>query len=113
MSALLSNIGSLAVLTVICLIYQHIVEYNRLKYFGHTESSEVYQAAKEFAQGAAPDEIKSLLTSCPELDSEDADQILSWSLAHKNDKDGGYHEFLKSVNIILGVSLYQEARLVS
>lgn len=113
MPAQLNNLAVFGVFLVLCLIYQRITAYYQLKYLGHTESSEVYQAAEEFVHGAASDEIASLLTSCPELDAEDAAQILSWSAVHRSDKDGGYHEFLKSVNTVLGVSIYRPERMVS
>ncbi len=88
--------------------YKKILEFHCYKYSGLYESEKVYKAANEFARGARPDDVKDILTSCLEFDEDDADCVLAELSSHRLDKDGGYREFIKSVNKVLGVNVYGE-----
>ncbi|EGO9279679.1 MULTISPECIES: hypothetical protein [Enterococcus] len=108
MDSFFENVGMLAIVFIIIYGYKKILEYYDFKYSGFYENEKVYKAADKFVQGAASDDVKALLTSCFDFDNEAADEILSRSLPHRTDKDGGYREFIKSVNRVLGVDVYSE-----
>jgi hypothetical protein len=108
MDSFFENVGMLAIAFIIIYGYKKILEYYDFKYSGFYENEKVYKAADEFVQGAASDDVKALLAGCFDFDDEDADEIISCSLPHKTDKDGGYREFIKSVNRVLGVDVYDE-----
>lgn len=108
MDSFFENVGMLAIAFVIIYGYKKILEYHDFKYSGFYENEKVYKAADEFVQGAASDDVKAILASCFDFDNEDADEILSRSFPHRTDKDGGYREFIKSVNRVLGVDVYSE-----
>jgi hypothetical protein len=48
------------------------------------------------------------LTSCIEFDEKEAEAILAESSPHRFDEDGGYREFIKAVNRVLGADTYNE-----
>ena len=108
MDSFFKNVGMLAIAFVIIYGYKKILEYYDFKRSGFYENDQVYKAADEFVLGAASDDVKALLTSCFDFDKEDADEILSRSLPHRTDKDGGYHAFITSVNKVLGIDVYSE-----
>ncbi|MBC3888453.1 hypothetical protein GH810_09050 [Acetobacterium paludosum] len=108
MDVFLENVGMLAIAFVIIYGYKKILEYYEFKRSGFYENEMVYQAADEFVLGAASDEVKDLLISCFDFDREDVDEILSRSLPHRTDKDGGYQAFITSVNKVLGIDVYSE-----
>ncbi len=108
MDVFFKNVALLAISFVIIYGFYKLSEYYGLKYSGLHESKKVYKAAYKFAHGATSDEVKDLLTSCFEFDKEDADEILMQSLPHREDNDGGYREFIKSVNRVLNMDIYSE-----
>jgi len=108
MNSFWGNVGLLAVTFVIAYGYKKIIEYYHFKYSGFYENEKVYKAADEFAHGATSDNVKAILTSCFDFDEEDAENILADSLPHRLDSDGGYREFIKSVNKVFGVNVYSE-----
>jgi hypothetical protein len=108
MDSFLENIGFMAICFVIIYGYKKLLEYNEMKYSSLYEDNKVYQAADEFVHGAASNEVVNILTSCIDFDEKDADKILSLSIPHKTDRDGGYRKFIKSVNKVLGADIYSE-----
>jgi hypothetical protein len=108
MDSFLKNVGILAIAFIIIYGYKKILDYYELKRSSFYEDDKVYEAADEFVVGAAPDDVKAILAGCFDLDKEAADKILSRSLPHRTDKDGGYHAFIASVNKILGIDVYNE-----
>ncbi|MCR6547143.1 hypothetical protein NVS47_16775 [Dehalobacterium formicoaceticum] len=110
MESFLANIGILAIAFVIIYIYQKMLEWHDSKQSSFYEDKKVYQAADEFAHGASSNEVKALLTACYALDEGDMEKIMSMSMPHKADKDGGYRSFIRSVNHVLGEDIYDEKR---
>jgi len=108
MDGFLKNIGFMAICFVVIYGYTKIKEYNDMKRVGFYENNKVYKAAEEFAQGASNNDVINLLTDCFDFDETDADQILAKSMLHKTDRDGGYREFIKAVNEVLGADIYSE-----
>lgn len=102
MGGILSNIGLLAIGFVIICSYGKVLDYYDLKRPKLYASEIVNRAAEIFAEGASAEEIKVILTSCVEIDEEEVEKIIEQSLPHRNDKDGGYRFFIKSVNKVLG-----------
>jgi hypothetical protein len=108
MDSFLENVGILAIAFVIIYAYKKVQEYYKFKYLDIYEDKKIYMAADAFSHGAASEDVISLLTSCFEFEKEDADEILKRSLPHRTDKDGGYREFIKSVNKVLGIDVYSQ-----
>ena len=102
------NIGFIAVILAIIYVYKRIAEIHSYKDSDFYESKKVYKAASEFANGASSDEVKNILTNSVEFDEEDADNVLADLSSHRLDEDGGYREFIKSVNKVLGADVYRE-----
>ncbi len=108
MDNFLQNVGLLAIALVIMYGYKKIVEYYDLKRSSFLADEQVYQAAAEFVHGASSDDVKAILAGCFDFDEEDAAEILSRSIPHRTDKDGGYRAFIRSVNQVLGADIYNE-----
>lgn len=108
MNTFLENVGLIAICFLIMYGIKKIMEYYDYKHSVYYASEKVYKAANKFASGAPSDDVKSLLESCIDFDDEDAEKILSCSFPHRNDKDGGYCVFIKSVNKVLGEDVYSE-----
>ncbi len=106
MNDFLENFGLMAIFFVVIYGYKKILEYYDLKQSSFYENEKVYEAANEFAHGASSNEVKVILVSCFDFDMDDAEKILSRSIPHKTDKDGGYRAFIRSVNKILGEDVY-------
>lgn len=71
----------------------------------------VYQAARDFAQGAPSDNIKELLLSCIDFDKEDVERLLLDADKYRNDIDGGYNAFINIVNLILKTDAYSMKKI--
>jgi hypothetical protein len=110
MDSFLANVGMLAIAFAIIYIYMKILEWHDDKYSGFYEDEKVYQAANEFVRGVPADDVKALLAGCFNFDEGDAEEIISMSVPHRNDKDGGYKAFIRSVNKVLGEDVYNEKR---
>lgn len=108
MDSFLENVGILAIAFVIIYGYKKIQEYYYLKWLSFHEDEKVYKAADEFVHGAPSDDVKVILASCFDLDEKGAEEILSRSIPHRTDKDGGYRAFIRSVNKVLGEDVYSE-----
>lgn len=108
MGSFLANVGVLAVAFVIIYAYKKVQEYQYFKHLSFYENEKVYKAANEFVHGASSDNVKAILASCPDFDKEDAEKILSRSIPHRTDKDGGYRVFIRTVNKVLGEDIYNE-----
>jgi hypothetical protein len=108
MGSFLENAGLLAIAFVIIYGYKKIQEYYYFKQSGYYENEKVYKAADEFVHGASTDDVEAILESCFDFDKEDARKILTRSIPYKTDKDGGYREFIRSVNKVLGADIYNE-----
>ena len=108
MDSSLGNIGFMVICFVIIYGYKKLLEYYDMKCSSFYEDNKIYQAADEFIHGAVSNDVVNLLTCCIDFDEKDADKILSQSIPHKTDRDGGYHVFIKSVNEVLGADIYSE-----
>ena len=108
MDSFLENIGFMAICFVIIYGYKKILEYNDMKCSSFYEDNRVYKAADAFVHGETSNDVVNILVSCFDFDEKVADKILSRSIPHKTDRDGGYREFIKSVNEVLGADIYSE-----
>lgn len=108
MDSLLENLGLMTIAFVIIYLYKKILDYTELKRSSFYENEKVYKAADEFRHGASPDDVKAILESCFDFDHDDAEEILSHSISHRAEKDGGYRAFIRSVNKVLGEDVYKE-----
>ena len=101
MNSILANIGILAIAFVIVYSYGKLLDYYDLKRPSELLSDNIYLAAKKFAEGASPEEVKTILTECDEIEEEAANKIIEQSFPHRKNKDGGYRAFIKSVHLVL------------
>jgi len=108
MDSFLENVGLLAICFIIIYGYKKAVEYYSLKRLSFHEDEKVYKAADEFVHGAPSDDVKVILASCFDFNEKDAEEILSRSIPHRTDKDGGYRAFIRTVNKVLGEDVYSE-----
>ncbi|EPR10564.1 hypothetical protein [Ruminiclostridium papyrosolvens] len=108
MESFLANVGLISIVIVIIFGYKKIRDYYYFNHSGFYENEKVYKAAEEFVYGASSSDVKAILKGCFDLSEEDAEEILSRSASHKNDKDRGYSAFIKSVNKLLGEEVYSE-----
>lgn len=108
MYSFLENVGLLAIAFVIIYGYKKIKEYYYFKQSSFCENEKVYKAADDFVLGASSDDVKAILANCLDFDIEDVEEILSRSISHRTDKDGGYRAFIRSVNKVLGADIYSE-----
>lgn len=108
MDNLLENAGIMAISFLAIYACKKILEHYDLKRTKFCEDKKVYKAADEFVHGAPSDNVKVLLASCLDFDEEDVEKILSRSIPHRTDKDGGYRVFIKAVNEVLGEDVYSE-----
>jgi len=108
MDSFLANIGVFAICFLIICVYKKIMEYHELKWSRFYEDEKIYKAAEKFVNGASSDNIKVIFANSIYFDEKDAEEILSRSIPHRTDKDGGYREFIKSVNKVLGTNIYSE-----
>lgn len=108
MDGFLENVGLFSIAFAIIYGYKKLLDYFEYKRSGYYENEKVYKAADEFVHGASFDEVKVILSSCFDFDANDADRVLSRSIPHRTDKDGGYREFIRSVNKVLGADIYSE-----
>lgn len=108
MDSFLQNIGILAITFLIIYIYKKILEWHDYKYSGFCEDEKVYKAADKFVHGSPSNEVKAILLSCFDFDEEGTEKIMSLSIPHRSDKDGGYRVFIRAVNKVLGVDVYDE-----
>lgn len=106
MGSFTQNVGILSIILVITHGYRKFLLYQRVKRLGFFEDEKVYKAADAFAHGAPSDDVKAILVSCVDFNKEAAEKILSRSIPHRADKDGGYRAFIKSVNKVLGANVY-------
>ena len=107
MDSFLGNVGLMAICFLITYCYKKVLEHYELKRSSFYEDEKVYKAAGEFAHGASINDIKAILANCA-FDKEDVRKILSRSASHRNDRDGGYRGFIRSVNKVLGEDIYSE-----
>lgn len=108
----LENTGLLAIFFAVVYGYKKILEYYDLKRMGLHEDKKVYQAASEFARGTEIETVKAILDGCFGFTKEDVERILSTSVPHRSDKDGGYQAFIGFVNKVVGDELYDQRRRV-
>ena len=100
------GIGILAVFFVIVYSYKKILEHYDLKRLSFYADKKVYQAADAFAHGASSKDVAAILAGCLGFNERDAEEILSLSISRRRDKDGGYKAFIRSVNTVLGMDVY-------
>jgi len=110
MDSFLANVGLLAIAFAVIYIYKKVLEWYDYKHSGFYADKKVYKAADEFVHGASSDDVKVILAGCFDFDEGDAEKILSLSIPHRTDKDGGYRVFIRSVNKVLGEDIYDEKR---
>jgi len=110
MDSILENVGILAIAFMIIYGYIKINEYYYLKRLSFYEDEKVYKAAEEFVSETPSDDVKVILANCCDFDEKNAEEILSRSISHRTDKDGGYRAFIRSVNKVLGEDVYSERR---
>ena len=108
MNIFLMNVGFFAVCVVIVIAYKKILSFYYQKRLEFLKDNNVYKAAEKFADGASVIEVKRILVSCFDLNEKNVEEILSQSLSHRTDKDGGYRYFIRSVNKVLGEDIYSE-----
>ena len=108
MDSFLENVGLVAISFLVIYIEKKISEYYYFKQLSFYESDKIYKAADEFIHGASFDDVKAILEKCLDFDEEDIEKILSQSIPHRTDKDGGYRAFIKTVNKVLGEDVYSE-----
>ena len=72
----------------------------------HQADERVYEAADAFMRGAASQEVAAMLENCLDVGSSQADFIIKTAMSHKEDGDGGYGTFIRSVNREIGENLY-------
>lgn len=106
MNSFLDNIGVIAIVIIIIYCFKKIIEHEEEKHISFYESKKIYEAAEKFSKGASSDDVAILLESSLEFDATDAEKVLSLSLPHRSDTDGGYNEFINSVNKVLKGSVY-------
>jgi|GEM_PF-2334201 len=102
------DVGMITICFVTALGCKKLAEYFHNKRRGLYESKKVYRAADKFSEGVPSEDVQALLKNCLEFDGEDAETVLSLSLPHRKDKDGGYRAFIRSVNRVLGENVYSE-----
>lgn len=105
----LESMGLAAISLLALYLIKRISEYLDWKKTGYQQDDRVYKAAGEFAHGASPGDIRRILINCINFDEEDIEEILSRTLPHRIDKDGGYLAFIKAVNKVLGQEVYSES----
>ena len=108
MDSFLENAGLMAISFLIIYIAKKISEHYYFKQSSLYESDKIYKAADEFIQGASFNDVKAILEKCLDFDEEDIEKILSQSIPHRTDKDGGYRAFMKTVNKVFGEDVYGE-----
>lgn len=111
MNNFLEDVGLIAIFFSIVYVYLKILDYYELKRLEVHEDKKVYIAADKFVHGAPYDEVKDILASCFDFDEQDAETIWLLSITHITDKDGGYRAFIRSVNEVVGKSIYDERYL--
>lgn len=110
MNSFFENVGIIAIVLLLILVFKKMYDNEELKRAGYHEDEKVYQAADQFVQGLSPDHIKGILASCVDFDGQDAEAIILKASPHRTDKDGGYRAFIRSVNLVLGQEIYNEAQ---
>ena len=108
MDNFLENVGLVAISFLIIYIAKKISEYYNFKQLSFYEDDRIYKAADEFIHGVSSDDVKVILGKYLDFDEEDIEKILSQSIPHRADKDGGYRAFIKTVNKVLGEDVYSE-----
>jgi hypothetical protein len=105
--------GLIAICFLMIYVFKKTADHYDCRHSGYYRSEKVSIAAKEFADGASVDVVKGLLAGCLDFDEEDIEDILSGSLLHRGDQDGGYGAFIKEVNKTLGADVYSETPAAS
>lgn len=110
MKTFLADVGMLVIAFMVLYGYKKVLEYYHYKRSGFYENEKIYKAANEFVHGASSVEISKIIASCLDFDKEDAEKIIKLSIPYRTDEDGGYSAFIRSVNNVLGVNVYNEKR---
>jgi hypothetical protein len=71
-----------------------------------SQDERVYKAAREFAMQSPEGTIRDILLKSIEFDEDSVDEIMEKVEFHRNDIDGGYSNFIKVINQLLGQKVY-------
>ena len=107
MNELWKDLVFLGVCYIVLICYRKILEYHNLKQTSYCEDETIYLAAKSFAKRDDVSIVKSIIMQSSDFTNTEAETIISKSIKCRGNSDGGYREFLKSVNKTLGITLYE------
>ncbi len=89
MEHILAMAGLAAVALLTAYIFKIIDNYYYDKETGTKLNQKVYRSARAFAQGEPVEAVRSILIDSLDFDVEEIEEVISASLPHRNDSDGG------------------------